>query len=298
MEKKSKILIIAIAVAIGMASCSTNKSVSQKHVNRPAPEVIQDALDSICAEGYSLYIAERINWISTDSVLKHCDVDNIGGSVIWQPTDSTWKAVFFDKKLKNCVFEYCYYAHSGKHTISYNVRTVTEVERTQYDLKNKMLNNALSLYADSLRFNSNYGSPNLDFVRIDANTIRMYILQGVERPNVIPFGNDYSIDFDNEGNVKAFRRYHQSLIAIPTIDKSGNPVATTFHSHLKDNPYITPTDICNFLLYRGEMKQTYVLSTALDGFIIFEAETHSAVFLTHEAMDRIYNNAESNKKAK
>ena len=59
-----------------------------------------------------------------------------------------------------------------------------------------MWDNAMKNYGDSLHYSSDYGRPNIDFVRIDANTIRLYFLQGVERPNIVPFGNDYSIDFD------------------------------------------------------------------------------------------------------
>ena len=141
-----------------------------------------------------------------------------------------------------------------------------------------MLKNAIELYGDSLRYNPDYGRPNFDFVRIDANTTRMYMLQGVERSGIIPFGNDFSFDFDNDGNIKAFRRYHQSFIPVP------NDGEMAFHSHLKDNPYITPTDICNFLLYHGNMKETAVLSTALGGYIFYSTETHTATFV-HDIKD-------------
>ena len=75
-----------------------------------------------------------------------------------------------------------------------------------------------------------------------------------------------------------------------TVDEKGEKVAAIYHSHLKDNPYITPTDICNFLLYRGELEQVYILSTALDGYIIYNANGNSAVFLSHEVMDKINGN--------
>ena len=66
------------------------------------------------------------------------------------------------------------------------------------------------------------------------------------------------------------------------IEKAGvisDALETALHSHLKDNPYITPTDICNFLLYHGNMKETAVLSTALGGYIFYSAETHTATFV-------------------
>ena len=256
-------------------------------MERPQPEQIQAALDSICNEGYNLFIAERVNWVATDSVLEHYNGDRIGGNIIWQPTSDVWSAIFFDREHKSCIFEFRYNLRTQELNISYDPRPISKMEQAQWDMKVLMFENAVKSYGDSLRYNSEYGNPNVDFVRIDANTVRMYILQGVERPNVIPFGNDYSIDFDNKGNAKAFRRYHRTFLPMPTVDDEGNPISTVYHSHLKDNPYITPTDICNFLLYRGEMKQTYVLSTALDGYIIYNAEDNSAMLLSREVMSKI-----------
>lgn len=77
---------------------------------------------------------------------------------------------------------------------------------------------------------------------------------------------------------------------MPTITENGGKVAYISHSHLKDNPYITPTDICNFLLYRGEIEQLYIFSTALDGYIIYNANSNSAVFLSKEAREKILGN--------
>jgi hypothetical protein len=184
-----------------------------------------------------------------------------------------------DKEQKNCIFEFRYDLNSKEQTVSYDSRPISENERGILEKKNLMLKNAIEQYGDSLHYNPDYGRPNFDFVRIDANTTRMYMLQGVERSGIIPFGNDFSFDFDNDCNVKAFRRYHRSFIPI------SNEGETAFHSHLKDNPYITPTDICNFLLYHGNMKETAVLSTALDGYIFYNAETHTATFV-HEIKDK------------
>lgn len=281
-------MVSAICV-VALASCSSHKAVATgEHLQ---PEQIQAALDSICNEGYNLFVAERVNWVATDSVLEHYSQDRIGGNIVWQPNSNMWSAVFFDGEHKNIIFELIYNTHTQEVAISCDTRPISEMEQAQWDLKVVMWNNALQRYGDSLRYNSDYGNPNIDFVRIDAKTVRMYILQGVERPNVIPFGNDYSIDFDNKGNAKAFRRYHRSFLPMKTVDEEGKSVSKVYHSHLKDNPYITPTDICNFLLYRGEnMEQTFVLSTALDGYIIYNAETNSAVLVTREVMEKISKN--------
>jgi len=285
--KALSVMVSAVCV-VALASCSSHKAVAKGE--RPQPEQIQAALDSICNEGYNLFIAERVNWVATDSVLEHYSQDRLGGNIIWQPNRGMWSAVFFDSERKNCLFELIYDTRTGEETYFYEPRPISETEQAQWDMKSVMFENAVKSYSDSLRYRSDYGRPNIDFVRINANTIRMYILQGVEQPNIVPFGNDYSIDFDNKGNAKAFRRYHRSFLPMSTVDENGEKVATIYHSHLKDNPYITPTDICNFLLYRGEMESTGVLSTALDGYIIYNAKDNSAVFLSKEVMEKINGN--------
>ena len=277
-------ILLSLLWAVALTSCSSHK---QSIASRPQYDQIQAVLDSICNEGYNLFVADRVNWVASDSAVEHCGMERIGGNIIWQPTDSTWRAVFLDKEQENCIFELNYNVNRNEHAITYITRPINETERKQQQLKSTMWANVMERYGDSLHYYSDYGRPNFDLVRIGANTLRLYVLQGVERPNIIPFGNDVSIDFDNNGNVKAFRRYHKSFIPIPTVDEEGNGTTTNYHSHLKDNPYITPTDICNFLLYRGELQQTNVLSTALNGVIIYDASNNKACFLSLKALKKI-----------
>ena len=262
------------------------KKLSKTDNAKTDPEVIQAINDSICAEGAVLYTAERLNWVSTDSVYARYRHEDLGGNLIWQPTASTWSAIFYDKDNKNCVFEIKLDTRSGANSLSYDIRPLTEEEQVQIKLKHAMLDNGLEKYGDQIKYNSKIGNPNFDFVRINDNLIRLYVLQGTVQPNTIPFGNDYSIDFDNNGNPLCFRKYHKSLIAIKTIDDDGNRVVSVMHSHLADNPYITPTDVCNFLLYRGELEDSYILSTALGGSIIHHAANNTTEFKPTEIVGK------------
>ena len=254
------------------------KKLSKTETAKTDPEVIQAINDSICAEGAVLYTVERLNWVSTDSVFVRYRHEDLGGSLIWQPTASTWSAIFYDKEKKNCIFELKFDSKSGAHSLSYDIRPITEEELVQIKLKDTMLDNAFEKYGDQIKYNDKIGNPNFDFVRINDQLIRLYVLQGTVQPNTIPFGNDYSIDFDNSGNPLCFRKYHQSLIAVKTVDDEGNKVVSVVHSHLADNPYITPTDVCNFLLYRGNLEDSYIMSTALGGYIIHHAADNTTEF--------------------
>jgi hypothetical protein len=268
------------------AECKDDKP---KKPKRPPLDVIQAKLDSICEEGYNLYHAERVNWMATDSVLSRYSQESIGGNIIWQPTKDYWGVAFFDAGLVNCVFELSYNKLNGKMIVSYDKRPIREAERKRLEFKRLLFKNGLEKYGEQIGYDKNCGGPNFDFVRINDNLIRLYILQGTVHHNTIPIGNDYSIDFDNEGNALCFRRYHKSLLAMKTVDDSGKPVETLLHSHTPDNPYITATDICNFLLYRGGMASTTVISTALDGQIIYHADSKRCFFLPIEALKKILN---------
>ena len=212
--KTLSIMTLAICL-VSMVSCSTHKTNTK--TERPRPRQIQAALDSICNEGYNLYIAERVNWVASDSAQEHCDINNVGGNIIWQPSSGVWKALFLDREQKNCIFELVYDTRTEKETYFYESRPLSEQERAQWELKVTMWDNAMKNYGDSLHYSSDYGRPNIDFVRIDANTIRLYFLQGVERPNIVPFGNDYSIDFADETNASYYMR--QGLVQGSVFNK-------------------------------------------------------------------------------
>ena len=90
-------------------------------------------------------------------------------------------------------------------------------------------------------------------------------------------------DFDNDNNIVAFRRYHNSLLAIPATH-DGETV-TPIHSHLTNNPYITPTDICNYLLYARDVhgiKSFIVYSPKLKSRFVYMDETKSIITVTDE----------------
>ena len=261
--KNLKLTLAFCCATLILASCSTLKKM-------PSSAEMQAINDSIVAEGFQLYYSERANWVATDLMLEKCDMANVGGSVTYQPDENTWVVVFFDRNDKNCVLEYRVSTLSDEAYVFDSIRPISEEEKALWHRNNILIEKAIGKYGDKMQFASkSFGSPNLDIIEINDHLIRMYFLQGTIKHDLIPFGNDYSIDFDENLEPVAFRKYHNSLIAIPTKD-SGEEVRMTVHSHLPDNPFITPTDICNFLLYRpADMDSFSVLSTAYNCMFTF-----------------------------
>ena len=263
MKKVVFTLAIGILVII-FSSCAVNrKNAGPFRADKMPPEFFA-TLDSIIKEAWQLYYSEQANWIASDLALAKYQVEDLGGTLSWQPNDTTWSVIFMDKKKENSLLEYQINTSEGKGIVMDSVRPLTKTELGEYDKRVKIIDGAVEKYGDSLLFASqSFGQPNIDIVRINDTITRLYFLQGTVLEDVIPFGNDYSIDFDKELNPIAFRKYHRSLIATRTKTEKGGKVETVMHSHTKDNPFITATDICNFLLYRPkDMDMFYVYSTA------------------------------------
>ena len=281
-----KYLLIALGVFVALSASFAgdrgNKKTKGTTPLPPFPE-LATTLDSIIQEAWILYYSERVNWIASDLVHQTYREDGIGGCFSWLSEDSVQCVIFFDNEKKNCILELKYDEKTYQPTTVDTIRPLTTEELATKQRQDSMLNNALKVYGDSLRFAGNsFGSPNIDVIRINDKITRIYFLQGTIQHNVIPFGNDYSIDVDENLQPVAFRRYHNSLIAIRTKSEDGaDDVVNTMHSHLKDNPFITPTDICNFLLYRPrDMDMFVVLSTAFNCRFLYSAERNNIDIIT------------------
>lgn len=262
---KKLILIVTIGIfTIVLSSCVVNrKNAGPFRADKMPPEFFA-TLDSVIYEAWQLYYSEQANWIASDLALAKYQVEDLGGTLSWQPNDTTWSVIFMDKKKENSLLEYQIITSEGKGIVMDSVRPLTPTELGEFDKRVKIIDGAVERYGDSLLFApQSFGQPNIDIIRINDTITRLYFMQGTVLEDVIPFGNDYSIDFDKELNPIAFRKYHHSLIATRTKTEKGGKVETVMHSHTKDNPFITATDICNFLLYRPkDLDIFYVYSTA------------------------------------
>ena len=260
-------VVLLCVLSVALSSCSVSKHSARpiRGMERlPEPEVLFPTLDSIINEAWQLYYSERLNWIASDLVMEKYSIDQLGGTISWQPNDSLWAVAFLDKERKNCVLKYEYNTITKKVSLFDSVRPATEEELLELERRTKIINGAVEKYGDQLLFaDRSFGNPNIDIVRINDTLTRLYFMQGTIINDVIPFGNDYSVDFDKDLNPIAFRQYHNSLLAMRTRTEDGREVDMIKHSHLKDNPFITATDICNFILYHPEgMNTFYVYSTA------------------------------------
>ena len=246
---------------------------------QPAMHTIDAVNDSVIEEGYNLYYHEKLNWVLSDAYKQLCSSKTASLSTIRQLNDTLLSGIMIDVDQIKCVFECRLNLNTGEIEPFNLVRGLTPQEISHAEKHVTLLEELDKL--DGIESVREAGNLNVSIVEISTNLTRVYLLQGTNKSKLIPFGNDYSFDFDANCNLLARRKYHSTFIPIDFSSKDVNIHKCT-HSHLDDNPYITPTDIATFLLYGHdlyEMKTFSVYSPALKCYFTFNTETATIIMV-------------------
>ena len=263
------LLVLLTALLTGVAS----------HAQRPAMHVIDAVNDSVIDEGNNLYLHDKLNWVMSDAYKQMCSSKTASLSVVGMLNDTLMSGIMIDVDQLKCVFECRLNLNSGDIEPFNLVRGLTPKELLRAERQVELLEKVGEI--DGIANVKEAGNLNADVVEISPTLTRVYLLQGTNKSKLIPFGNDYSFDFDANGEMVASRTYHNSFIPIDFSDKNGNIHKCT-HSHFDDNPYITPTDIATFLLYGHDlygMKTFSVYSKAYNCYFTYNAETATIVLV-------------------
>ncbi|MBR5638948.1 MAG: hypothetical protein IKW83_04205 [Muribaculaceae bacterium] len=249
---------------------------------RPAMHVIDAVNDSVIDEGNTLYLYDKLNWVMSDAYKQMCSSRTASLSVVGQLNDTLMSGIMIDVDQMKCVFECRLNLNSGEIEPFDLVRGLTPKEIARAERQLTLLEKVSDL--DGIYNVAEAGNLNADVVEISPNLIRVYLLQGTDKSKLIPFGNDYSFDFDADGNLLARRKYHKSFIPIDFSGKDGN-IRKCTHSHLDDNPYISPTDIATFLLYGHDlygMKTFSIYSKAFNCYFTYNADNDNIILVDDE----------------
>ncbi|MBR6489010.1 MAG: hypothetical protein IKT03_00570 [Muribaculaceae bacterium] len=262
-------MVLLTALLTGVAS----------HAQRPAMHVIDAVNDSVIEEGNNLYLHDKLNWVMSDAYKQMCSSKTASLSVVGMLNDTLMSGIMIDVDQLKCVFECRLNLNTGDIEPFNLVRGLTPKELLRAERQVELLEKVGEI--DGIANVKEAGNLNADVVEISPTLTRVYLLQGTNKSKLIPFGNDYSFDFDANGEMVASRTYHNSFIPIDFSDKNGNIHKCT-HSHFDDNPYITPTDIATFLLYGHDlygMKTFSVYSKAYNCYFTYNAETATIVLV-------------------
>lgn len=244
--------------------------------------VINAINDSIVDEGYNLYLHDKLNWALSDYYKQMCSSKTASLSVVGILNDSLMSGIMIDVDQLKCVFECRLNLNTGELEPINMVRGLSRMELARAERQVTLLEKIGEI--DGISNVKEAGNLNIDVVEMGNNLTRLYLIQGTNKSKLIPFGNDYSFDFDDNCNLIARRKYHNSFIPIDFAQKQGN-IRKCTHSHLADNPYITPTDVATFLLYGHDlygMSTFSVYSTALGCYFTYNAQAHSILLVEDE----------------
>jgi hypothetical protein len=233
-------------------------------------------LDSIMKEANRLYCYEKAAWISTDMVMEDKKLKKeFGGYLIYYSND-TLVAAFINKDQNGVIAKYYFNNSDLNHPFGKVIddMSISKTEQELIDIELK-ISNQLSDDKYEISFPSGF-SPNFDLIK-ENDGFKLYIIMGTSEPGIIPFGNDYLIRTDLDGNITSWRKFHSRMIPAQSKGPNGEKVISALHSHLKTTPYITATDICTFKLYARycDMTEFTVLCTATGKYYKYNLETDS-----------------------
>jgi len=250
--KKTLMIIISFALFSGV-----NAQVSYSETE------IKQKCDSILNEGENLYQYERAAWITSDLAMEKKEIKKqFGGLLIYKRNDSI-SAIVLSKKDSKCIYEAIFKTDFNKPCKEYLItRELTESETNLQNIKTKMVNDALKNKEYQVTCPQGYNI-NMELIPYDLG-YKLYFILGTNQSKIVPFGNDYIFFGDETGKITSWRKMHSRLIYSPT-EYNGEKVRGLFHSHLKQELFITATDICTFKLYGSlyGLNEFEVLSTGL-----------------------------------
>jgi hypothetical protein len=200
-------------------------------------------------EGTALYRSEMASWYGTDIFRANYEhMENVGGYFSYID-EFVPKCIFFSKEnkvLATIAFPTNYNPENAKLDLKERDFTLTETD--YFTIRQ----NALARIKTDTIFKS-YKNTSFNIVPlIKENVKKVYVLTGPSVDNVIVFGNDYLITFNNKNEVKDVEKLHNSMIAQDIYDEKVGKTISGIHSHVIENwQTITPTDICTLMLYQN-----------------------------------------------
>jgi hypothetical protein len=235
-------LSLKTIVFLIVVTCSAVAGAQQ----RLSLQQMKQKTDSILAEADLLYRFEKAAWIASDSARVRSGLTgNLGPYMVYQSSDSV-RVVFLNRALNACVYEAIFLPlvdtpFSQKAVI----RKLTPEEDRLFDARRKIL---LGITDKNYQVSCPDGyNLNIELFPVPGG-YKFYLLTGTGQNGVIPFGNDYMFMADEKGKVLSLRKFHTRLISQP-VAYEGEKVVKMVHSHIRNEPFISATDICTFRLY-------------------------------------------------
>jgi len=300
-----KILLIILVFTLPIACLAQSKKTTKQNTTEDVSsdcEKAQKKLSNeeifekhipILKEADRLYKYERAAWVGSDIALMDENIKSTRGYIVIESED-TIKTIFYDKEKENCIIEICFLNDFDTpiKTLS-GIRKLSPKEKELIEIQKKVLNQITKDTSYHVSCPEGY-SLNLELLPND-DGYNFYIFTGTSQDNIIPFGNDWIFSLNKNGEITSWRKYHSILISINTNPEE--KITTVIHSHLKKEPYMTPTDICTFRLYAKMfgLESMYVYSPAIEKYLIYTLKENTIIVLNKEFFENLNKSIEERK---
>jgi hypothetical protein len=240
----------------------------------------------ITEEGKYLYKLEKAAWDGSDIFTESFkEKERIGGYFSYIDKDIP-KCLFFSKAENPKVLGVVSFGDIKvveTATIDFKQRDFKENEKHLYAIRRKALS---EIQRDTALFKT-YTNASLNLIPVIRNgEKRVYVLTGPKVTDVVLFGNDYLITFDERNNLKDKTEIHRNLIPIE-FEKGQNTVGA-MHSHaFGTSDFITPTDICTLMLYAKFAAWKLHIVISQQYVSIWNCDAETLTLMTKDDYDRM-----------
>lgn len=251
----------------------------------PPDDVLNYKLDSIVAEANTLYLLITTKQIALERASRNAFIkNNYGQSLSYFRGDTIISILTSKNNVEVCIYEAVFYEnyHEPKYE-NYRQRNTNKYELNLINIQNKLLNHVKNnsfLYGLEMPKGTS-----LEFVIFPFdNFYKIYILTYAKNLKFIPFGNDYLFIVNSNAEVINWRKFHHVFIPLHLSQANDKQVLSYIHSHPKDEPYITATDICIFRLYAHihKLKELKVYSMAFRKVFSYNVEKNKIFVADHK----------------
>lgn len=213
----------------------------------------------IMEQGKLLYKSEKASWQGTDMFLdRFPEKSKLAGGYFSYTEKDRNICVFYDRDTVPktvAVFSFDDTYLSVRAQIDTVAREFSDYEKDLYSIRKEAM---AELNRNPVFEFYNYTSFN-PVPLIYKEKKMVYFFTGPKKGNVVIFGNDYLITFNDDNTVDNVEKLHSSMTP---VNYSGNSSETnSLHAHTEDD-IITATDVCVLMLYSPytNWEKHYVLS--------------------------------------
>ncbi|MET3538154.1 hypothetical protein [Chryseobacterium limigenitum] len=246
-------------------------------------------------EGIELYRSEMASWYGTDVLKANYDkMENIKGYFSYID-GGVPKCIFFSensKVLATVAFPANYNPRDAK--IDMNERDFTSKELDYFTIRQ---NANEKVKTDTIFQEYNNTSINLIPI-IDKNNVKkVYAVTGPSVDNIVIFGNDYLISFNDKNEVKNIEKLHKGIIVQAMKEEKLENAISGLHSHVLENQQaITPTDICTLMLYYKFTNWNDYFVISKDFVSIWSNKTNNLVIIKEKDVKKMAGSVENSEK--